>query len=222
MSRARSTALYLGAAALAIAVGAAAALLRPAPVSDTSVKLRMKAEPMQPQAVQEPLLEALIEEARAVEDVERLPAFDVALALFGGGDGSARERLLEPDVPQALALALAKRLPRRGDGPEGAAMLLERHLAAAAPGAVAVVKARGEAEIKRDVACRCSFARYGDWAVAWGPGLGWSPERVDGNWVLNLRAEPGGAKALTMRLEGGGSLSARPGEGPRIAATAID
>ena len=224
MSRGRSAAVYAAASLLAIGIGATAALLRPAPTSGTSMKVRMDPGRVDAAVVREQLLEDLIVDARAAENVEHLRAFDVAMALVDGGEeyGWARERLLEPDVPAALVLAVARRASRRGQGPARAAVLLERFLAEGSAEAVAVVRARDEGQVRRDVVARCSFALYRDWVVAWGPGLAWAPVRTDDRWVLNLRPEEGGERALTMRLEGATSVSARDGEGPQITARGTD
>jgi hypothetical protein len=221
--RGRAWAVYGAAAALAVGIGAAAALLRPPPPSETSVHLRAAAESVDPAVAREQLIETLVIDARGAEDVERLPAFGVALTVLGGDDdGWALGRLLEPDVPDALVLALARRLPRRGAGPTVAARLLDRRLEAGSPEAVAVLKARSEGAVARDVVCRCSFGILGGWIAAWGPGIAWDPVRAEDGVTLRLRREEGGATALVMRREGVAAAAARDGEGPRIEAETSD
>ena len=127
MSSGRSKVVYGVAGLVAIGIGATAALMQPSPSSGTSMKVRMDPDRVDPAVLREQIVEDLVAEARAAEDVERLRAFDVVLAMVDGGEeyAWARELLVEPDVPAALALGLAKRASRRGDGPDRAARKLE-------------------------------------------------------------------------------------------------
>lgn len=224
MSRGRSAAVYVVAALIAIGIGASAALLRPAPTSGTSMKVRMDPERVDPAVLREQLLETLIADARAAERVERLRSLDVAVMLVEGGEEHrwAQQRLLEDDVPRALALAVAHKLSRRGEGPDQAAALLERFLAEGSPDAVAVASKRDEVQVERDVVSRSSFAVYRGWVLAWGEGVGWSPRSEDGTLTLDLRRQEGGARALAVPRDGAALVQAREGEGPRIQVAGVE
>ena len=222
MSRGRSAAVYAVAGLIAVGVGAGAAMWRSPTPSTSSVSLKVRPQEVSPDVVRERTVEALIEEARAVAEIERSPGFDVVLSMVGGGQPGVLDRLLEADVPPELRLALARALPRRGSGPETAAALLEPLLEAGSADAVAVLRARDEAEVVRDAGYRCTFGVYRGWAVAWGSGVAWAPVRDGDVWTLNARAIDGGSRGLALRLEGATTVTATSGDGPRIEATAID
>jgi hypothetical protein len=224
VSRGRSTAVYAAAALVAVAVGAAAAMLQPDPISNTSVEFKAVVKPADPAVVREQHLETLIEAARGAEDVEHLAGFDVAVALADGDAHDwARTRLMDADVPPELAITVAKRLSRRGQGPDRAAALLDRFLAEGSAEAVDVVRLRDEGTFVKDVGCRCTFGRYRGWAVAWGEGLAWAPVAEDGWFRLNVRAAAEGPSALAIQLPDGlTGVSARGGESPQIPPISID
>jgi hypothetical protein len=167
------------------------------------------------------MLEGLIQEAGSAQWPDRLPAFEALLLLFGSDPdrfGWIIDRLAEPQVPDALAVAFAARLPARRRGTDAAALrLLGPRLDSGEPSraktAVQVLRAGGRARVLADPACRCAFglapAEPVPGAPAWllafplGDGtLRWRPE-ADGawpGWVLNVEpAAPGEGEGILVR-----------------------
>lgn len=216
----RSAVVYGGAALLAVGLGAGVALMQPKAPSAT-VSLKAAAEPADPRGVRESLVEELIEASRGSAHPERLPAFDVVVSMIDGKHPEVLDRLLEPDVPEPFAIAVARAVSRRGEGPDRAARLLEPWLIRRSQAAVDAVLYRGEAEVLRDPTTGARMGRYRSIVMVWDAPVVWDPVEEEGVFLLQL--ERGGATILTMVLpEGVSRVLARPGAEAGITVPSID
>lgn len=223
----RGTLVLLGGAALAVAVGAGAALLKPSPAplqspANLAIPVPSTAGNVDPRVFHERLLEELILDARDTERPDRLPSFDTFTLLVS--DPSAEfgwvvDRLTEPDVPDRLATSFAGHLPTRRTGldPVVHRLLLPR-LESDDPErvvmALEVLRAGGRTRVATDPASRCAFGHYPAepqvgaqvWAIAFpldDGGVRWQVEEVRGDepgWILHLQTEPEGPRAVVHPL----------------------
>jgi len=219
----RSTRLLVLAAAGAVAVGAAAALLKPAEpvVGPGNLAVRAENPPtVDASELQRKLLDRLVQDA-AVADPAGLPALTTFTSLFTHGQDWVLDRLLRDDVPSSLALAFADRLPRGAARSDSAVdRLLGPMLAAISQGdrraAVDVLRARGRLPTDSAASCRCVFGVHdgaaGRTAVAVGaaPGvlLTWSPQVVGDDLVLHVAQSADGSHVLSRPMDVSGALHA--------------
>jgi len=220
----RSTRLLVLAAAGAVAVGAAAALLKPSGPPDVSPgNLAVRADEVptiDPAALRRDMLDGLVRDA-AVRDPARLPALTTFTALFVKGDDAVLDRLLRDDVPPALALAFAERLPRGTPRAAAAVDRLLGPLLLAIPqddrsAAVAVLRGRGRLPTESVARCRCIFGVHdgpaGRTAVAMGvtPAvrLRWNPSVGPDGLVLHVEEDPEGSHVLSTPLDAPGPVHA--------------
>lgn len=216
----RSAAVYGGAALLAMALGAGVAMMQPKAPS-TTVSLTGPAESVDPRAVQERLVEELVEASRGAADVGRIPAFDTVVAMLEGDHPEVLARLQEADVPEALAIGLARALSRRGVGPERAAALLEPWLIRRSQDAVDAAQYRDEVRLVRDPVTGARVGVYRSIVMVWGAPVAWNPVAEGGAFVLQL--ERGGATVVTAALPDGVSeVLPRLGSTPKIRVSSID
>jgi hypothetical protein len=257
VGRSRSL-LALGLAALVgIGVGLAGTLLRTAfsPAASPEV-IVVQGEAQDPQAVLERirrgLLERLVLRSAQTDRPEQLSDFTDILQLFKRQpqrSGEILERLTAGDVPPALRLAFAKRVPSR---PTGQRALSYRRLVfpllsdpdpTVRLAAVNALAAAGQVLSKPSPACRCRFGHYpGEqtddettllaWTLDEDSALSWSPTKLPlspGGWDLRLQrpgpGEPGG-KVLFQQLQTGpepGQIIAANGlSGPRLVVPSAD
>jgi hypothetical protein len=228
-SRRRSTLVLLIGAALAVALGAGAALSRrsPAPIGNPinmGIPVPATAGNVDPRVFHERLLEELVLDSADTERPDQLPSF-ATFSLLVTSDpeafGWVVDRLAEPSVPDRLATAFAAHLPTRrrdldaivhrlliprleDDDPERAGRALD------------VLRAGGRTRVGTDPACRCAFGHYptrptaGEpvWLVAFhldGEPVSWAPEEGRGEepgWILNLARADEGQPLLVRRVEG--------------------
>ena len=200
----RSAGVWLGGAALAIAAGWGASMVGQPAAIDTSVQLPASADPVNPQAILRDQVEALIAAASGANDVSQLPGFE-SVAMLAARPELAwmPPRLAEADVAPALALRLARKLPRRQGGPAAVATILEPVLAsgdeAAIDDAIGVLRTRGELNAKHDPRCGCSSGVFrGRWLLVWSArtGVGTTKEGQEYHAV----AVGGGPRAVAVRL----------------------
>ncbi len=201
----RSVGVWLGGAALAILGGAAASLLfRAPPALDPALQLPASETVVDAEAVLHEQVEALIQAARGSEPVAQLPGFESVAMLAGRADQSwIAQRLTRDDVPAALVLGLARRLPRRQAGPARVAEILDPVLASgnvdAIDTAIGVLRTRGELDAKHHPRCGCSSGLYGGrWFLVWSARTGVGAEKeAEGFRAL---AVEGGPRALAVLL----------------------
>jgi hypothetical protein len=233
----RSPRMFLFACVFAMALGAAAALLRPAPppTHPGNVSVRVpKGAAVDPRVVQEQLLERLVAEGRLAERPERTAGFGTFLVLVDSdADGHAWvvERLLEPDATAPLRAAFARRLSRQAGPADAARKLLQSLLGSEDPAAVAValeaLAHRGETAEASWPGCRCSYGvhpRRPD-GEAWlfargraGAALAWAPTEDAGAWTLGVAAAADGAPALVQSTTLASGWSVRGAEDSPVVA----
>jgi hypothetical protein len=177
----RSHLVLVGGVALAIAVGAAAAMLAPGPPSPTVGPGNLvflggpNDEAPDARVLQGGLLEKLIVEADLADDLAALPSLSTFVLLVERSpdtSGWVIDRLAREDVPGALAVAFARALPVARRQLDGAVhQVLIRHLegdeAVSRRGAVAVLKARGVLDGTVDRSCDCVVGSYSHGGVTW-------------------------------------------------------
>ncbi len=201
----RSVGVWLGGAALAILGGAAASLLvRPPPTVDPALQLPASEAVVDVEAVLHAQVERLIQAAGGSQPVAQLPGFESVAMLAGRAEHRwIAERLAQDDVPAALVLGLARRLPRRQAGPSHVALILDPVLASgdadAIDAAIRVLRTRGELDAKHHPRCGCSSGQYaGRWFVAWSARTGVGAEKeAEGFRAL---AVENGPRALAVLL----------------------
>ena len=239
----RSRLVLLGGAALAVALGAGAAMRSrsPEPVrSPTNIGIPVPATAgnVDPRVLHERLFEELVLDAAETERPDQLPSFDTfSLLVIGDPEGFAWvvDRLAEPDVPDRLATAFAGHLPtRRRDLDPVAHRLLIPRLEDEDPDRAAlaldVLRAGGRIRLGTDPASRCAFGHYptrpepGEptWLLAFHldqEPVTWAPEEVRGQepgWILHLARAEQGESLLVRKLEQtpGQPWFVAAGEGP--------
>ncbi len=219
--------MLLAGAAIAVALGAAAALLRPSPPAalnsptNIAIPVRDGDHRIEPREVHERMLEGLVEASRGTDRPDRIPAFS-SLALLIKRDPDdfawALQRLAEDDVPIALVTSFASQMPSRDRGldPVVHGLLIDR-LTGDDPedrvAALDVLRGRGVVHSTAEGACRCAFGVYprapksGEraWLLAWsldGEGVGWAPAESEDGWLLNLsRGAPDGPQVRVQALD---------------------
>jgi len=250
--------LVLGLAALVgVGVGLAGALLRPALTPEPSPEIGVaqngeKAPQLVLETIQRGLLERLVLTSAQTERPEQLSDFIDILQVFKRQpqrSGEILDRLASADVPPALRLAFAKRVPSR---PTAQRTLSYRRLvfpllSDADPvvqlAAASALSAANQLVSKPSPACRCRFGHYpgqrtgGEttllaWTLDEDAELTWSPTKLapsPGGWDLRLqRPGPGepGDKVLFQQLQAGpaaGQIIAANGlSGPRLVLAGAD
>ncbi len=167
----RSTVVLLGGVAAAVAVGAAAALLKPKPptlpTSPTNVAIPVPAGTKAPdaQVVQVELLEKLIVKAETADDVGALPSLETfVLIVQKDPEGAAWvvDRLAREDATQGLRHAFVADLPKsRRDLDDAVDRLLRADLEGGDAAAIELLVARGVVEDYRlDRECDCFAGTY--------------------------------------------------------------
>jgi hypothetical protein len=192
--------------------GLAAMALKPKPTgSPTEVSVRIpEGQAPDLRVLQERSLEGLIQDAAGSTSIRSLPGFEPTRGQLAQAQyGWVQDRLLEPGVPGALRLTLARALPRRGTGGERADALLQAELREGRVAeAVEILTGRGSVRRRPARGCGCWVAVYKaseTWLLMGtldgGPAPEWAPKKVDGGWSLGVRGAADG--------DGGDGPSAR-------------